>query len=116
LKSVGAQQAMCGSVRYRDAEATVPVTCRPASSELHRAISAKLARRNDQQYFVQAVRTHGAPNRRCQNRKLFDCSSFIDAINHVVHSYQSGSTLTLSHYSFFAALVFCFNVLSYVYQ
>jgi hypothetical protein len=32
------QQAMCGSVRYRDAETTV--ACRAASSELHLATSA----------------------------------------------------------------------------
>jgi len=28
---------MCGSVRYRDAETTLPSTCRTVSSELHRA-------------------------------------------------------------------------------
>jgi len=28
---------MCGSVRYRDAEATLPATCHAVSSELHRA-------------------------------------------------------------------------------
>jgi hypothetical protein len=28
---------MCGSVRYRDAETTLPATCRAVSSELHRA-------------------------------------------------------------------------------
>jgi hypothetical protein len=39
-----AQQAMCGSVRYRDTETTVCTTCRVASSELHRLTSAKPAR------------------------------------------------------------------------
>jgi hypothetical protein len=43
-----AQQAMCGSVCYRDAETSVPVACMAASSELHRATSTKLARINDQ--------------------------------------------------------------------
>jgi hypothetical protein len=28
---------MCDSVRYRDAETTLPATCRAVSSELHRA-------------------------------------------------------------------------------
>jgi len=28
---------MCGSVRYRDAETTLPATCHAFSSELHRA-------------------------------------------------------------------------------
>jgi hypothetical protein len=36
------------------------------SSELHRAISAKFVLRRGMQRSVQAVRTHGAPNRRCQ--------------------------------------------------
>jgi hypothetical protein len=44
---IAAQQAMCGSVRYRDAETTVPATSRAASSEFHSATAAKLARRND---------------------------------------------------------------------
>jgi hypothetical protein len=35
---------------------SLPATCRTASSELH----------NDQKHSVQAVQTHGAPNRRCQ--------------------------------------------------
>ena len=34
---------MCGSVRHRDAETTVHATRRTASSEMHRATSAKLA-------------------------------------------------------------------------
>jgi hypothetical protein len=38
---------MCGTVRYRDAESTLPATCRTVSSEMHRATSAKLAPRND---------------------------------------------------------------------
>jgi hypothetical protein len=66
MTGIAAQQAMCGWVRYRDAEATVPVTCRAGSSELHRVTSAKLARRNDQQHPAQSVRTHGAPNLQCQ--------------------------------------------------
>jgi hypothetical protein len=44
---IAAQQAMCGLVRYRDAETTVPATCRAASSEFYSATTAKLARRND---------------------------------------------------------------------
>jgi hypothetical protein len=48
MTRIAAQQAMCGSVRYRDAETTVPATCRAASSELHGATSANLTRRNDQ--------------------------------------------------------------------
>ena len=38
---------MCGSMRYSDAETTLPATCRAVSSELHCAASLKLARRND---------------------------------------------------------------------
>jgi len=37
----------CVSVRYRDAETTLPATCRAVSTELRRATSANLARRND---------------------------------------------------------------------
>jgi hypothetical protein len=36
LAGGAAQQAMCGLVRYRDAETTLPATCRAVSSELHR--------------------------------------------------------------------------------
>jgi hypothetical protein len=61
---IAAQQAMCGSVRYRDAETTA--TCHAASSELHRPTSARLAPRNDQQHSAQAVRTYGASGIRCQ--------------------------------------------------
>jgi hypothetical protein len=43
MTGIAAQQAMCGSVRYRDAETTV----RAAFSKLHSATSAKLERRND---------------------------------------------------------------------
>jgi hypothetical protein len=39
---------MCGLERYHNAETTVPATRRAASSELHRAASAKFARRSDQ--------------------------------------------------------------------
>jgi len=46
-RGIAAQQAMCGSMRYHDAANTLPATCRAASSELHRATCAKLARRND---------------------------------------------------------------------
>jgi hypothetical protein len=46
-KGIAAQQAMCDSVLYSDAETTVPATCR-ASSELHPATSSKLALTNDQ--------------------------------------------------------------------
>ena len=38
---------MCGSVRYRDAETTLPAICRAVSSEMDCATSAKLAHRND---------------------------------------------------------------------
>jgi hypothetical protein len=38
---------------------SLPATC-------HVASSVKLAHRNDQLHSVQAVRSHGAPNRRCQ--------------------------------------------------
>jgi hypothetical protein len=48
MTGTAAQQAMCGSVRYRDAETTVPTICRAASSELYLATSAKLACRTDQ--------------------------------------------------------------------
>jgi hypothetical protein len=58
--------AVCGSIRYRDAETTAPATCRSVSSELHLATSAKLALRNGLQRSVQAARTHGAPKRQCQ--------------------------------------------------
>jgi hypothetical protein len=44
-RGIAALQAMCGSVRYREAETTVPATCRAASSELHRATSEKHVRR-----------------------------------------------------------------------
>ena len=47
MRGIAAQQAMCGSVRYRDAETTLSATFRAVSSQLHRATSAKLARRND---------------------------------------------------------------------
>jgi hypothetical protein len=43
-QGIAAQQAVCGSVRYRVAAAT----CRAVSSELHRPTSARLARREDQ--------------------------------------------------------------------
>jgi hypothetical protein len=38
---------MCGSVRYHDADITVPATYHIPSSKLHSATSAKLAHRND---------------------------------------------------------------------
>jgi hypothetical protein len=44
----------------------VSTTCSAASSELHSATSTKIARRNDQQHTVEAVRVHGAPNCQCQ--------------------------------------------------
>ena len=78
-----AQQLMCGSVRYRGAETTLPATCRAISSELHRATPAKLARRNDHRThqislrvtFVcslllkWASRGHVSQPRRTSNRK-----------------------------------------------
>jgi hypothetical protein len=48
MTGIAAQQAMCGSVRYRDGETNVSSTFPVASSELHRVTSAKLARRNGQ--------------------------------------------------------------------
>jgi hypothetical protein len=45
--ATAAQQAMCGSVRYHNPETTVPATCHVASSEQHRATSAKLAHRKE---------------------------------------------------------------------
>jgi hypothetical protein len=42
------KRCVCGAVRNRDAENIVPATCPAASSELHRANSAKLTHRNDQ--------------------------------------------------------------------
>jgi hypothetical protein len=42
-----AQQAMRGSVRYRDSETTGPAIRRAASYEVYSAISAKLSRGND---------------------------------------------------------------------
>jgi hypothetical protein len=45
-RGIAAQQAMCGSVHYRDAETTDPHTCRAASSEVHHATSAELVCRN----------------------------------------------------------------------
>jgi hypothetical protein len=47
MAEIAAQQAMCGSVRYRDAETTVPATSHATSSKLHRATSSKLARISD---------------------------------------------------------------------
>jgi hypothetical protein len=47
-QTIAAQQAMCGSVHYHDADTSVPATSHVTSSELHYATSAKLARRNDQ--------------------------------------------------------------------
>jgi hypothetical protein len=46
---IASQQAMCGSVRYRDAETTVPA-CHLSHRVLRtdRTTSAKLACRNDQ--------------------------------------------------------------------
>jgi hypothetical protein len=35
-RGIAAQQAMCGLVRYRDAETTLPSTCRTVFSKLHR--------------------------------------------------------------------------------
>ena len=35
-RGIAAQQAMCVPVRYRDAETTLPSTCRTVFSELHR--------------------------------------------------------------------------------
>jgi hypothetical protein len=49
MTGIAAQQAMCGSVQK---PLSLPATCSAASSELH---GAKLARRNDQQQFAQAV-------------------------------------------------------------
>jgi hypothetical protein len=34
-------------VHYRDAETTIPATCRSTSSELHRAASTRLAYENE---------------------------------------------------------------------
>jgi hypothetical protein len=48
MTGIAAQQAMCGSVRYRDAETTVPATGHAACSELYHSTSAELAHRNDQ--------------------------------------------------------------------
>jgi hypothetical protein len=59
-------QVMCGPVRYRDAETTLPTTCRATSPKVHRATCSKFARRNDQKHYVQAVRSQGAPNRQRQ--------------------------------------------------
>jgi hypothetical protein len=48
-RGIVAQQAMCGSVRYRDAETTVPA-CHLSRSflRIHFTSSTKLARKNDQ--------------------------------------------------------------------
>jgi hypothetical protein len=48
MTGTATQQAMCGSVRYRDAETTVPTAFCDASSELRRTTSVKLTLRNDQ--------------------------------------------------------------------
>jgi hypothetical protein len=45
---IAAQQAMCGSVRYGDAETTVLACYLSRRSELHRITFTKLARRNGQ--------------------------------------------------------------------
>jgi hypothetical protein len=45
-RGIAAQEAIYGSVRYPVAETAVPTTCCAASSELHRATSEKLVRRN----------------------------------------------------------------------
>jgi hypothetical protein len=58
MTEIAAQQAIRGSVRYPNAETTVPANCRAVSSELRRATSAELAHRNDQQHSVLAIRTH----------------------------------------------------------
>jgi hypothetical protein len=47
-RGIAAQQAMCSSVPYREAETTDPATGRATSSELHRVTSGKLQRKNDQ--------------------------------------------------------------------
>jgi hypothetical protein len=64
MTGIAALQAMCGSVRYRDEDTTVPATCRSASS----TTSTKLARR----YELPVHQTVGAK----QFRELFDCVSY----------------------------------------
>jgi hypothetical protein len=56
---------MCGSVHYSDAETIVLATSHAASSKLHRATSAKRARRNDQ-HSLQEVGTNVHQNHQCQ--------------------------------------------------
>jgi hypothetical protein len=64
-QGISLQGAMCGSVRYRDAETTVSANYWSVSSELNRTTSAELARRMASD-SVQAVRDQGAHNRRYQ--------------------------------------------------